>query len=158
MDPKTDPNPNAGPQPETPQAPAAPEPAAAPVEVVGQPPAAPRPRLDQSKARDEMLILSLWIALAVVVVGLVLAVLKYWFRTNVLSESPGNRLGSFREMLENGEITQEEYDRILAKMASKMKGKPGATGPGSAPRLGRAVPPAQSSPSPPTDLPPPAAT
>lgn len=36
-----------------------------------------------------------------------------------------NSFGSFRQMYENGEITEAEYDRIRAKMAVKMKEKLG---------------------------------
>lgn len=36
-------------------------------------------------------------------------------------------LSSFRQMYENGELTEAEYQRIRDKMAAKMKGKIGVT-------------------------------
>lgn len=39
-------------------------------------------------------------------------------------ENPGLTLSNFRRMFEAGEITQAEYDKILTRMAPKIKGGP----------------------------------
>jgi len=42
-------------------------------------------------------------------------------------------LNSFKEMYENGELTEAEYEKIKAKWAAKMKEKPGSPVPQTAP-------------------------
>jgi len=44
-------------------------------------------------------------------------------------------MSSFREMYENGEITQDEYDRLRDKLAAKIKGEVGKSNPSQLPRL-----------------------
>ena len=54
-------------------------------------------------------------------------------------------LSSFREMYENGEITQGEYEKIRAKMAARMKKDAGVKEP---PAVGTTPPPPPAEPGP----------
>jgi hypothetical protein len=58
-------------------------------------------------------------------------------------------LTDYREMYENGEITQGEYDRIRGKLAAKMKREVGLADAGRANGEAVAGPPADSPPPPP---------
>jgi len=44
-------------------------------------------------------------------------------------------MSSFREMYDNGEITQDEYDRLRDKFAAKIKGEVGKANPSKLPRI-----------------------
>lgn len=57
------------------------------------------------------------------VAALVLTFVDRWRRRQAAGRAVGTSLSlsAFREMYENGEITQGEYERIRAKMAAKMK-------------------------------------
>lgn len=47
--------------------------------------------------------------------------------------APATELGSFRSMYERGELSKEEYDRVLQRIAARAKGKPTAVPPTPAP-------------------------
>jgi hypothetical protein len=48
--------------------------------------------------------------------------LDRWRKHNDCDDSPSLSLTNYRAMFEAGEITQAEYDKILARMAPKIKG------------------------------------
>jgi len=68
-----------------------------------------------------------------VLAAVVLHFVDRWRRqqTEVAENRPTSPLDltSFREMYENGEITQSEYERIRDKLAARMKKEVGAAGP-----------------------------
>ncbi|MFO0938939.1 MAG: hypothetical protein U0798_20745 [Gemmataceae bacterium] len=64
--------------------------------------------------------------LAVVMLGgaIAIAILDKWRRRQVLPgrwDNAGHELNSFRDMLDSGEITHSEYEKIRDKVASKIK-------------------------------------
>jgi hypothetical protein len=93
-------------------------------------------------------------ALAVILLAgaVILHFVDRWRRTKIDAEPNAGRetlldLSAYREMYENGEITKSEYDKILAKLAVKMKHEVGlADSP---------APPPHSPDSPPSDKSPP---
>ena len=114
-------DPNAFPMPPIPEPP--PENA-----VVGQPANAPavRPPVDRAKARQDLVFNGILIAVAVIAIGIIFGVLKYWARRQTEDcDNPTMTLSSYREMYENGELSREEYEQIREKMAAKMKGSLG---------------------------------
>jgi hypothetical protein len=88
--------------------------------------------------------------------ALVLHFIDRWRRRQETSGDPLREstidLTTYREMYENGEITQSEYERIRDKLAAKMKREVGLADAGPAP----AAPP-ESTPPPHPPEPPPAA-
>lgn len=104
------------------------EPPADPMaEVVQQQPVPPpKPPVDKAKARQDLFVTGIIFAVALIVIGLSFAVFKMWVRRRVNDcENPAMSLSSFREMYENGELSEEEYERVRNKMAAKMKGSLG---------------------------------
>lgn len=117
-------DPNAVPMPPMPEPPAPPPENA----IVGQPANAPaaRPAVDKEKARQDLVFNGILMAVGVIVIGVIFGVLKYWARRQTEDcENPTMTLSSYREMYENGELSQEEYEQIRTKMAAKMKGSLG---------------------------------
>ena len=113
-------DPNANPMPPAPEPP--PENA-----VVGQPvPPPARQPVDKAKARQDLIFNGILIAVAVIVIGIIFGLLKYWARRQTEDcDNPTMTLSSYREMYESGELSQEEYEQIRGKMAAKMKGSLG---------------------------------
>ncbi len=96
--------------------------------VVGQPAPGPAPRvpMDRTKAKQDLIFNAVIFGAAVVVLGLIFGIAKWWARRQADDcESPSMSLSSFREMYDNGELSEEEYRQIRDKMASKMKGSLG---------------------------------
>jgi hypothetical protein len=122
--------------------------------VVGQPANAPAPRppLNKAQARQELLVTMLLLGGAVVVIGVIFGLVKLWARRQADDcESPTTSLSSFREMYENGELSEVEYQQIRDKMAAKMKGHPGLRPPvpqppGGAPFGSKGTPPTPENP------------
>jgi hypothetical protein len=104
-----------------------PAPADPMAEVVQQQPAPPpKPPLDKAKARQDLFVTGIIFAVALIVIGVIFAFFKVWARRRVEDcENPAMTLTSFREMYENGELSDEEYERVRNKMAAKMKGSLG---------------------------------
>jgi hypothetical protein len=75
--------------------------------------------------KSKELYITLGLLAFVILMGAVaFSILERWRRRQIDSGSEqytGTQLSNFREMLENGEITQSEYERIRDKMASKIK-------------------------------------
>lgn len=93
--------------------------------VVGQPVPgpAPRPPLDKGQARTDLLINIALFGAVVAIFGIIFALAKWWVRRQADDcDHSSMSLGTYREMYENGELTEEEYRQIRDKMAAKMKG------------------------------------
>jgi hypothetical protein len=96
--------------------------------IIGQPVPGPAPRvpMDKSRAKQELIFSALLFGAAVVVIGIIFGLAKWWARRQADDcENPSMSLSSFREMYENGELSQVEYEQIRNKMAAKMKGSLG---------------------------------
>ena len=68
----------------------------------------------------------LWPTFALVVILLFAAVLLSWFdrwrkRTDGILTTPADQLNAFRLSYERGELSQDEYKRIKARLAPKIK-------------------------------------
>ena len=96
-------------------------------------PTAPKPGGVQGMVSDPSFLI--WSGVLVAVLLLAAVFFMFFDRwrkrpTGETTREAAEGFGSFRQMYENGEITEAEYDRIRAKMAEKMKAKmgiPGAT-------------------------------
>lgn len=75
----------------------------------------------KAKAREELIGTAIYLGIALVLIGIVFAILKMWTRRQTENESPTMSLSSYHEMYENEELSEEEYQKIRAKMAAKMK-------------------------------------
>jgi hypothetical protein len=87
--------------------------------------AAPAPTRDAKEiAKSGEFYLLVGVLVGVLFVGaIVLWLVDKWRRRNDCdTDNPSLSLSHFRGMFEAGEITQAEYDKILAKMAPKIKG------------------------------------
>ena len=76
--------------------------------------------------KEERLILWVSVLLGVLVVGaMILARVDRWRKRQMedVDDTP-EHIGSFREMYERGELTKEQYDRVLRRMAERAGGKP----------------------------------
>jgi cytochrome c biogenesis factor len=96
---------------------------------------------------EDFVIYSLILVGVLLVAAVVFYFLERWRRSNPKGEvdrEAGVSLTSFREMYENGEITESEYQRLKEQTASKIKGAKDTPAP--------ATPPAQ--PTPPAGTPP----
>ncbi len=97
---------------------------------------------------DDFVIYSLILVGVLLAAAVVFYFLERWRRANPKGEADreaGLSLSSFREMYENGEITEGEYQRLKEKMASKIKGTPAPAPPTPPPP----PPPEESGPQPP---------
>lgn len=95
----------------------------------------------------------LWVTgalVAVLLVGaFVLSRVDRW-RKRQLSDSPASdveQFGSYRAMYERGELSKEEYDRIKAKEAQRLRDKVALRGPST--QMTRTEPPSPQLPEPP---------
>ena len=72
--------------------------------------------------------LLVWIGIlagVLVMSGVVLARIDRWRKRQMEERDDApQHLGSFRTMFENGELSKEEYDRVLRKMAERVGAKP----------------------------------
>jgi hypothetical protein len=111
--------------------------------VMGQPANAPAPQPPLNKnqaARQDLLVTMILIGAAMVVFGVIVGLAKLWARRQADDcDSPTTSLSSFREMYENGELSEVEYQQIRDKMATKMKGHLGIRPPAPAPPGGGSV-------------------
>lgn len=132
-----------------------PEPPVQPPEVgaVAQqqlrPPAPP----NKAQAREDLIYNGAIFAAVLIGLAIVFSAVRYWTRRQTQDcDSPAMSLSSYREMYENGELSQEEYEQIREKMAAKMKGSLGirplpAKKPKGEPGVGRnGTPPAPENP------------
>lgn len=97
---------------------------------------------------EDFLVYSLILVGVLLAAAVVFYFLERWRRSNPKGEADreaGMSLTSFREMYENGEITESEYQRLKEKMASKIKGAKDIPAP---------PPPPPVQPPPPADTPP----
>jgi hypothetical protein len=91
-------------------------------------PAAPK-RSDPFLQRGED-----WLLVGLMAGALIFGALVVWFvdrwRKRITSDdrAAGEELTSFRAMYERGEITEEEYNRLRTKVATRVKPKPAAAG------------------------------
>ena len=77
--------------------------------------------------RPELLYATLGIAAALLAGGVVLYFVDRWRKRGTNPTADGAvELTGFRGMLERGEITEEEYQRLRQKVASRMKAPPPA--------------------------------
>ncbi len=77
-------------------------------------------------AKQERLLLWVGVLAGVLVLGgMVIARIDRWRkRQMVVVDDAPRHLGSFRAMYENGELSKEEYERVLHKMAERVGAKP----------------------------------
>lgn len=104
------------------------EPAPAPVVPKG------RTSKDILKSSDFYFLIGV-MAGVILLAAVVISVVDRWRRRQPRGESTPLTLNSFREMYENGEITQKEYERIREKMAAKMKKEIGLKKPSDPPAV-----------------------
>jgi uncharacterized membrane protein len=78
--------------------------------------------------KEERLIIVTGLLMGVLLLGaVIIAKVDRWRKRQLFEqEETATHIGSFRDMYENGEITKEEYDRLLRKMSEKagLKVKP----------------------------------
>jgi hypothetical protein len=96
--------------------------------------------------RPELLYASLGIAAALLAGGVVIYLVDQWRKRGAGPADGGlTELTGFRGMLERGEITEEEYNRLRQKVAAKVKSPTAGTSPTSPvavdPTAGPAPPP-----------------
>jgi hypothetical protein len=85
--------------------------------------------------KEERLFLWIGVLLGVLVLaGIFLSRIDRWKKRQLEDRDDApEHLGSFRAMYENGELSKEEYDRVLHKMAAKVGAKPKLTPPTASP-------------------------
>ena len=115
-----------------------------------QPSAPPKPGGVQGMVKDPSFVVWSLVFAGVLLLAAVIFVFFDRWRKKPVGETARDlsmSLGSFKEMYENGEITEAEYERIKAKWAAKMKAKgvPDSLPP---------APPPEPEPPPPPDHPP----
>jgi len=99
--------------------------------------------------KEERLILWSGALLGVLIVGaMVMARLDRWRKRQMAGVEDPDPVMSFREMYERGEISKEEYDRVLRRVAERVgaKPKPVVAPPAAAPPEPAAGPPATEEP------------
>ena len=75
-----------------------------------------------------------WLIVGLLAGALIVGAVVVWFfdrwRKRITSDArdAGTELTSFRAMYERGEITEEEYNRLRQKVATRVKPKPAAAG------------------------------
>lgn len=76
-------------------------------------------------SKEERLFLWIGILLMVLIVGgMLLARLDRWRKRQMeLVDETSNHVGSFRDLYENGEISREEYDKVLRRVAERAGAK-----------------------------------
>jgi hypothetical protein len=96
--------------------------------------------------KEERLFLWTGVLAVVIIAGaLVIARVDRWRKRQMESgDDAPTHIGSFREMFDNGELSREEYDEVLRRMAAKAgaKGKVAAPSPDSPPTSPENPPPA----------------
>jgi len=86
-----------------------------------------------------------WLVVGLLAGTLLVAAVVVWavdrWRKRITSETgrSGEELTSFRAMYERGEITEEEYNRVRNKVASRVKPAPAGSAPAAAPGPGPAA-------------------
>ena len=111
------------PMPEPPVQPPVQPPEAGAVAQQPLPPVAP---LNKAQARQDLIYNGAIFGAALIGLAIVFSAVRYWTRRQTQDcDSPAMSLSSFREMYENGELSEEEYEQIRTKMAAKMKGQLG---------------------------------
>lgn len=77
-------------------------------------------------SKEERLFLWIGVLLGVLVLGgALISRLDRWRKRQMEhADDAPEHLGSFRAMYENGELSKEEYDRVLRKMAEQVGAKP----------------------------------
>jgi hypothetical protein len=99
--------------------------------------------------KEERLILWSGVLLGVLVVGaMFIARLDRWRKRQMEGAGDPDPVMSFREMYERGEISKEEYDRVLRQVAERVgaKPKPAVVPPAASPQEPAAGPPATEEP------------
>src|SRR5262245_31177742 len=77
--------------------------------------------------KDERTLWLIGALIGVLLLGaLILSWLQRWRNRQLAAENdnPAGQLTNFRAMYEAGELSKEEYDRILARIANRAKAKP----------------------------------
>ena len=64
------------------------------------------------------------LCISLIAAAFIFRLIQVWRRRITEPEKAEDSLGSYRSMLENGELTPEEYRRILDRVAQRIKGKP----------------------------------
>lgn len=93
--------------------------------------------IDKAQARADLMTT---VGLAVIAMFFAALVLKMAMRYRRQIDEPDEcnasvSMSSFREMYDNGEITQDEYDRLRDKLAAKIKGEVGKSNPSKLPKV-----------------------
>jgi hypothetical protein len=85
--------------------------------------------------KEERLFLWIGVLLGVLVVGgMIVSRIDRWKKRQLEDRDDApEHLGSFRAMYENGELSKEEYERVLHRMAAKVGAKPKLTLPAASP-------------------------
>ncbi len=80
------------------------------------------PKLTKEQARSELITIGLITVGVLFVAAGLLAIVNRWRNRNDSEHcSPIMSLSSYREMYENGELTHNEYQKILAKLGKEIK-------------------------------------
>ncbi len=103
-----------------------------------QAPAPPAPVPAPRPALDYGLLLTVLALAGVVAVGvLIITVANRWRRNLGQDDVTGDQMGSFRELYERGELSQDEYQRIKDRLGGQLRQElnlPGAPKPDSPPQ------------------------
>lgn len=106
-----------------------PEPPAPPPEggAIAQQPLPPAAApANKAQAREDLIVNGAIVGAIFIGLAIIFSAVRYWSRRQIEDcDSPAMSLSSFREMYENGELSEEEYEQIRNKMATKMKTKMG---------------------------------
>ncbi|MFL5329604.1 MAG: hypothetical protein ACJ8C4_11890 [Gemmataceae bacterium] len=70
----------------------------------------------KADANRELFFTGMLLVGALLILALVVAVAQRWYRRMTTEQSSAESLGSFRQSFERGELTEEEYKRILNRM------------------------------------------
>jgi hypothetical protein len=76
--------------------------------------------------KEERLLLWVGVLAGVLIVGgVIIGRIDRWRKRQMQEEDDAPRqVGSFRSMYENGELSREEYDRVMRRMAERVGAKP----------------------------------
>ncbi len=116
--------------------------------IEAQPTTPTKPPDPHGAVRDPGFVIWSLVFAGILLVAAVIFVFFDRWRKKPVGESARDlslNLNSFKEMYENGEITEAEYERIKAKWAAKLKGQAGG------PAAALPAPPPEAEPAPPPE-------
>jgi hypothetical protein len=89
------------------------------------------PKTDAAKkeqSTQDLIIWSMVLFVTLMALALILRWLDRWKKRQFREDNPIETVGSFRDMLESGEITQGEYDKIIRRISDRARRQAPATG------------------------------